>query len=560
MKIQCIDRDVRQVLESGVYIVPRFQRPFSWDRSNIEEFWNDATSDVKNDYFIGAFVTYNISSSVYGVVDGQQRLTTITIALCAIRDKYQEIGEAAAAKGVHRLIETRDLNNESQFVLGTESSYPFLQAKIQSFNKEDDDIDVGEEEIALEDAYNTIEWYIATGIDDVSDPDPVKAKRQAKKWLDQVRDKLLSLKVIAITLDNQEDAYTIFETLNTRGKDLTPADLAKNHFLRLLPTKSKSIDLPKDNWLDIQETLEKAARPIPVKTFLHHYWLSKHPFVTEKQLFRAIRSSVTQANVKAVLTELKSDSHLYRGITEPVTLPLWNKQSIDIKESLYCITNILNIQIANPLLLSILRLYASKQLKDGQVRELFGLVEKYHFIYTTVSALPSSGGVSQMYAAHARGLSNAGNSNALGVSIQEFKKKIKSRIPTREVFVSKFKQLSYANTRQRDVLRYTLWRIAKAKSPAVDVERTSGTIEHLLPQAAPGTGVHTMGNLLLVPAKFNGEVLGSKPFADKVALLKSGGFPLEPEIAAATNWGTAEINKRTTALAEYAYNEVWAIK
>ena len=70
MKIQCIDRDVRQVLESGTYVIPRFQRPFSWDRENVEEFWTDSTSDVKKDYFIGAFVTYNINSSTYGVVDG----------------------------------------------------------------------------------------------------------------------------------------------------------------------------------------------------------------------------------------------------------------------------------------------------------------------------------------------------------------------------------------------------------------------------------------------------------------------------------------------------------
>ena len=91
MKIQCIERDIRQILESGTYIIPRFQRPFSWERDHIEEFWQDTTSDVKKDYFIGAFVTYNINNASYGVVDGQQRLTTITIALCAIRDNIRSL-------------------------------------------------------------------------------------------------------------------------------------------------------------------------------------------------------------------------------------------------------------------------------------------------------------------------------------------------------------------------------------------------------------------------------------------------------------------------------------
>jgi hypothetical protein len=224
MKIQCVDRDVRQVLESGTYMIPRFQRPFSWDRDNVEEFWNDSTSDVKKDYFIGAFVTYNISSSSYGVVDGQQRLTTITITLCAIRDKYLDLGHTAAAKGVHRLIETRDLNDQAQFVVRAETSYPYLQTKIQNFVKEPEEIDIGEEERAIGIAYDLIGSYIDAGVDRAS-KDPAKAKREAKKWLDQIRDKILSLKVISITLDNQDDAYTIFETLNALPPEISSATI-----------------------------------------------------------------------------------------------------------------------------------------------------------------------------------------------------------------------------------------------------------------------------------------------------------------------------------------------
>ena len=63
MKIQCIEKDIRQVLENGTYLIPRFQRPFSWDEDNVEEFWIDSTANIKKDYFIGSFVSYNISSS-----------------------------------------------------------------------------------------------------------------------------------------------------------------------------------------------------------------------------------------------------------------------------------------------------------------------------------------------------------------------------------------------------------------------------------------------------------------------------------------------------------------
>jgi uncharacterized protein with ParB-like and HNH nuclease domain len=560
MKIQCVERDVRQILESGTYLIPRFQRPFSWDRENVEEFWVDSTAEVKSDYFIGAFVTYNISSSSYGLVDGQQRLTTITIALCAIRDKFIDLGHEALSKGVHRLIETRDLNDQAQFVLKTETSYPYLQAKIQSLDKEDSDIEAGEEEKAISLAYQTLMGFIKEGVDAaVAKVDPSKAKATGKKWLEQTRNKLLALKVISITLDNQDDAYLIFETLNTRGKDLTAADLAKNHFLRLLPAKGKALDRPKDHWLDIQSTLDGADRPIQIKTFLHHYWLSKYPFTTEKQLFKAIKDEVTALNVKDVLGELRSDAGLYRGITEPGGLPLWNKATRDIEDSLLCISDILNIQIANPLLLTVLRLYKAKHLKDSQVRELFSLVERYHFMYTTISVLPSSGGVGQMYAAHARDIANAADANALGICITDFKKKIISKVPSRDTFISKFKQLSYQNQRQREVIRYTLWKVYKKMNPAVDVARSTASIEHLMSQAGGSASMHNIGNLLVVPVKFNGEVLGDKPFAQKKALLTQHGYALEPKIAAATAWTDADIEQRTTRLAEYAYDTVWAI-
>lgn len=562
MKIQCIERDIRQILESGTYIIPRFQRPFSWEKDHIDEFWQDTTSDVKKDYFIGAFVTYNINNASYGVVDGQQRLTTITIALCAIRDKYKELGYDAPAKGVHRLIVTRDLDDKSQFVLRAETSYPYFQSQIQSLDKEQDDIEIGIEEKTLRDAYDLLSKHVHDGVLKIEEQGGAIAKTKVavKKWLDQIRDKLLALKVISITLDNQDDAYLIFETLNTRGKDLTASDLAKNHILRLLPAKGKDLDRAKDHWRDIQKNLEEAKKIIEMTTFLHHHWLSKYPFTTEKLLFKAIKEQVNKTNVKDVMEELKNDSVLYRGISEPESLKLWNGGNKDVQDSLKCISDVLNISIANPLLLTVLRQFKAKKLKDGQVREIFGLVEKYHYLYTTISALPSSGGVTQMYAVHAREIANAVTPNEMGICIKNFKDKIKSKIPARDTFITKFKLLSYSNTRQRDVIRYTLWKIYKSMFPAVDIARSSLSIEHLAAQAAGGASVHSIGNLLAVPTKYNGDVLGAKTFTQKRQLLTDDGYALEAVIKNAQDWTAAEIEHRSNNLAAYAYDTAWLIK
>ena len=92
MKIRSIDKEIKDILESGYYRIPRFQRPYSWDRENLEDFWNDVIVDSDSDYFIGSMVVFKSQhSDVFGVVDGQQRLTTITVMLAAVRNALKEL-------------------------------------------------------------------------------------------------------------------------------------------------------------------------------------------------------------------------------------------------------------------------------------------------------------------------------------------------------------------------------------------------------------------------------------------------------------------------------------
>lgn len=561
MKIQCIDRQVKEILESGIFVIPRFQRPFSWDKDNIDEFWSDSTSVIKKDYFIGAFVTYQMSNGVFGVVDGQQRLTTITILLCVLRDKYKEFGFEARAKGIQNLIERRDLDNNRQFILKAESSYPYFQAKIQNYSGDDDIVDVGAEEERLIAAYHSLKGYVSARVSIAEKADNKNQKEKVKKELDLIRDKILGLNAISITLENQDDAYTIFETLNTRGKDLTVADLAKNHILRLLQTRNKELDRPKDWWDEIVQNLEQSSKTIQVKTFMHHQWLSKNEFVTEKQLFKSIRDSVNRDNARNFILNLKDDAVLYRGVFDPNDLDIWNPQNDDVRESLFAITNILNIQIASPLLLSILRRYAKKQMKDGQIRELFSLVEKYHFIHTTICGLPSSGGVSQMYALHAREISNAPDANSLGQKISEFKVKVRSRIPEKETFLANFPKVIYGNPRQKDVVKYILWKIERSRFPAIKADSDSLSIEHLMPQSVRKDYVNQLGNLILVPQSFNGSSLGAKPINDKLRLIKTGGRSVDDiQLDSMGNWTEEAIRMRTKELAEYSFETVWKIR
>lgn len=132
MIIKPTDRTIKTLLDTGFYKIPRFQRPYSWDKENVDDFWTDVTS-ADPDYFIGSFVLYHehVNSDVFMVVDGQQRLTTITLLLAAVRNAFHTLGHKGLATGVQKLIEREDINNERHYVLRTETSYPFMQEYIQ---------------------------------------------------------------------------------------------------------------------------------------------------------------------------------------------------------------------------------------------------------------------------------------------------------------------------------------------------------------------------------------------------------------------------------------------
>jgi hypothetical protein len=126
LKIESKDTDIESLLTGSFFHIPRFQRPYSWDDENISDFWNDLIINKDDDYFIGSMVVFKKSKQQFGVVDGQQRLTTITILLCVIRDQFSKLGNDDLAKGLHQLIERKDRDNKSEYVLKTETSYSIL--------------------------------------------------------------------------------------------------------------------------------------------------------------------------------------------------------------------------------------------------------------------------------------------------------------------------------------------------------------------------------------------------------------------------------------------------
>ena len=98
-------------------------------------------------------VVYSVGRQSLAVVDGQQRITTITILLCALREAFKNLGQVDLADGLQAFVEQKDRDNKTVYVLQTETSFPFLQEEILKSTPADVPIQIGREEEAIQKAF-----------------------------------------------------------------------------------------------------------------------------------------------------------------------------------------------------------------------------------------------------------------------------------------------------------------------------------------------------------------------------------------------------------------------
>ncbi|HEX9659099.1 MAG TPA: DUF262 domain-containing protein, partial [Rhodothermales bacterium] len=438
--------------------MPRFQRPYSWDSSNVEDFWEDVIESGR-DYFIGSMVIFS-DGDADGLVDGQQRLTTITMMLAAIRNELLRLGMVDEAAGIQTLIERKDSKGKLRFVLQTESSYPYLQSTIQSEPSNATPASAAKaEERDLERAFGFITKQtqtIASSAEANQAISKASWQQQAKKELESLRDKLYGLTVVLVEVGDEDDATTIFQTLNSRGKDLETADLVKAHLLQMLKAPNTDLDQARDTWDAIRESFDESAASISMNRFLLHTWLSREDYVGEKDLFRRIKKRIRTNNAQEYLDDLRADAERYRSIQEPA-FRTWKKPQQPIASSLSAL-NLFRLQQPLPFVLSILREYDSDAIKLKLLLRGLKGVERFHFLSTAVTNQPSSGGISRMYALAARDVMKGSTAAEKAAAIDDLLNKLRNRVPTYAEFEAAFVELrsSRVYPQQTPLVRYVL--------------------------------------------------------------------------------------------------------
>lgn len=566
MKITCVDEEIAGLLGRGWYMIPRFQRPFAWDNENIDDFLEDVVSREGEDYFIGSMVVYaeEDKKTTYAIVDGQQRLTTITLMMCALRDLFQELGDNASARGMQGLVERPDLQAKPRFVLQTPSGYPYFQDVIQRFGEAKGSHEIGPDEKRLTDSFNRITRFLQAGVTSLL-KDKTKNKNQreveAVARLEEIRDKVLSLKLILIEVDNPDDAYFIFETLNTRGKDLGVSDLVRNLLMSHLKQDNADVDLARDAFERLLHLFRSSRADINVNKFLLHQWISTYSYTSEAKLFRAIRGRIRPEDAQEYLNVLDSDAKLYRAISEPsAPLRKWKREERPVRDSMAALS-MFGVTQPLPMLLALMRAYENKEIRLPALKRAVQAIEDFHFAFTAVASQPSSGGISSMYALHARNLTDAKNPDKRSLEIKALIDKLRDKRPSRELFIAGFQDLraSEIYSQQKRLVTYILRRFHAVRD-GTPVDPDEMSLEHIANQTRTKNPdlVAMIGNILYVDHTLNGK-LGEKTFDEKKVILESAtGVWVDDFVLDGNKWGQDEVDERTYNLAEQAYDELWA--
>lgn len=273
MKVESLK--IMKVFQNGGdihYILPRFQREYAWDKTD----WRTLLEDVKSIYeiyderrepehFMGALVVINDGNRsgtipAFKLVDGQQRLTTVSLALCALADIVKESDPTIYRKARSLLVNEYEDGLIHYKLLPTEK-YDDRETYIRIIDGRHDDELLAQSRSRILEAYRYFLKQLELWI---------KRNRMMPRQVFQVL--VNSLQVVFIDLDKQERPFEIFESLNAKGKPLTQPDLVRNYIAMVLPEDQQGSAFA--DWEAIENMLRESrtvSRIGELTAFLRHY-------------------------------------------------------------------------------------------------------------------------------------------------------------------------------------------------------------------------------------------------------------------------------------------------
>lgn len=575
MNIKPYDKTVRDLLGSKrQFVIPRFQREYSWDKKNYQEFLEDMLGNLtikdgrisSSQYFLGTMLF--IGNFAEGteqeiqVVDGQQRLTTITILFSAMSDIFLTLGEQTLSRQLFAYIMTEDDDGNEVRILKSKTSYPFFSYFIQDKEKKMSPDATTEEEHCIKETYE----YFRAQLTEAKLKSILKRKHGSEivealseiDVLKALRDQVLNSTFISISTTDREQANKIFEILNAKGKRLAYIDLIKNKIFEVL-NKVEPADFAEETWKKIKETLSFGKESVGLATFYQHFWSSKYKKVSSNKLYEAFNSTIKKSETEYTefIKELLKNAKIYMQIVNPKREDYNNrKEYFGIVQSLSCINNYFNVVQVR---IALLALFDTKQrgiVDFTMLRDTLSYLENFHFAYNAILANRTNR-LEKIYSSFAIALRKSQTkAEAKCVIRDKLVAPLDELFPTFDSFSEKFVALSFTKKDKVSNVK-TKYAINKLNSlySNNEVFANDGTIEHIIPEKEQGNTLN-IGNLILLEDNLNVEA-GHENYANKCAVYaKSNYIWVKNFVAQHEQWDSSMIEQRAKEMAKVYYTEI----
>jgi hypothetical protein len=563
--IQGREYTVGQILNAatGRVEVPRHQRPYSWEATELKELWQDLTTFSHNfpdktidkrQYFLGSIVGQTKDSGrTLEVLDGQQRLATLTILLAAIRDVLHDVGRTDLAQKVHLnwIASTAGaLDAPDEYILKlSKLDDSFFRQAVLAYPP--DQQKTPAPKTASHKALLRAKSFFRTQIDQLATDDGLTPLEVVQRLHLVIT---THLTVVRVSSETWDDVTDIFERLNDRGKGLSTLDLLRVYLIGRAPKETQA-DV-EDAWSTIYELSQSATK---VDAFLRHSWITHRGDVKSRSLYKEIKSVLDAGdqpaplnNVSTFSQSLALDAELYRELVE-------SKHPDD--RCAYWLRAISTLG-ASSLLPAALAGRANTNISDD---EFAALLKRLVTAFMRWNVL--TGGESTELEEAAFQVAQLVRKG--GIPLDEATAPLRAFLRDDTVVTDSFRTLQVARSGyQRYILEALEDKLANPNSE-VPVEKPvagSGTlwIEHIYPQSpadhwgkweAHDEYLNRIGNLTLIHKKLNAGAK-NKDLSSKRPYYSGSGLVMNGYFEDLSSWSPQSIDDRQNSLAPYAI-EIW---
>lgn len=534
-----------KILEgTNQFVVPLFQRPYTWDESRWKVLWSDLlelcedetnTSRAKP-HFMGSIVTVPTRSVPEGVtkfllIDGQQRLITLQVLLAALRDSARGLSGSLAEK-----LEKSHLVN--QFEEGLDH-FKLLPTQTN-----------GDRKAFL----SLIKCEPATGSDSRVAKVYAWFQKKLKRGGAPDAEKLASiilrrLSLVSIVLDHDDNPHLIFESLNYKGEPLTQADLIRNYFLMRVPV-SEQEKLFQRCWEPMQLRLKD-----DLSEFVRHFLMRQGSIVKKGEIYRTLKERTdeqTPDGIAEFLDGLHRSAVHYHRLLDPA-----QELNPDLHSRLRRFER-LEVGVAWPLLLNLYADHDAGSRSIGEFSAILDTLENY-FIRRFVCGVPTYGLNKILAPLYHQAKSHASLLDGVRATLAQ--RGYPSDTEFRQALIN---GRLYGTGERLPKAKLVLESLERSLAGKEQVATESLTIEHIMPQTVTAwweknlgetwretheLKLHTLGNLTLTG--YNAELSNGDFSAKRAAFLQSP-IQLSRSITRFERWDGETIQQRGEELAEVA--------